>query len=69
LRKKLDRIERIPDPTKHKESKDLGVLLLKSMSAIRDLASFYQISMSQEGHLSTSERERLSMKKIELDQN
>ncbi len=62
LEEKLDQIERIPDPSRHKESKDLGVSLVESMSAIGDLTSFYQSSVSQEAHLSTDERERISKK-------
>jgi len=59
---KLDQIERIPDPSKQKESKDLGVTLVESMSAIGDMMSLYQDSVSQESHLSTDDRERLSIK-------
>jgi len=59
---KLDQIERIPDPSKQKESKDLGVTLVESMSAIGDMMSLYQDSVAQESHLSTDDRERLSIK-------
>jgi len=62
LEEKLDRIERIPDPSRHKESKDLGVTLVESISAIGDLTTFYQSHISQESHLSTDEHERLSKK-------
>ncbi|TFH02439.1 MAG: hypothetical protein E4H14_17650 [Candidatus Thorarchaeota archaeon] len=62
LEEKLDQIERIPDPAKHKESKDLGVTLLESMATFGDLTSIYQSSVSREAHLSTEDRERISKK-------
>ncbi|MGY5881342.1 MAG: hypothetical protein RTV31_13905 [Candidatus Thorarchaeota archaeon] len=62
LEEQLDQIERIPDPSKQKESKDLGVTLVESMGAIGDLMSLYQDSVSQEAHLSTNDRERLATK-------
>jgi len=66
LDEKLDRIERIPDPTMHKESRDLGVSLLESISANGDLTTFYQTSVFKEAHLNTAERERLSRKEEQV---
>ena len=66
LDEKLDQIDRqleeIPDPLKHRGSKDEGVALLDSVSAIGDLLSFYQSSSSHEAHLSTDDQDRRSMK-------
>ena len=62
LEEKLDQIERIPDPSKHKESKDMGVTLVDSMSALGDVMSIYQDSVTQEAHLSSDNQERLSKK-------
>jgi hypothetical protein len=62
LEEKLDKIERMPDPSKHKKSKDLGVTLVESMAAMGDLLSIYQDSIAEEANLSTSDRERLSKK-------
>ncbi len=65
LEVKLDQIERIPDPLKHKESKDLGVTLMESLSALGDLISDYQDSVSQEAYLNV-DRERLSKKEEKI---
>jgi len=63
---KLDQVNRhldkIPDPSKHKGSRDEGVALVESMAAVGDLLSFYQSSVSRESHLSTDDRDRLSKK-------
>ena len=64
LEEKLDRIDRqlakVPDPSKHKGSKDDGVTLIESLSTLSDLLSFYQSGISHEAHLSTTDRERIS---------
>ena len=70
LEEKLDKVnrqlEKVPDPSKHKESKDVGVALLESVSVVGDLLSFYQSSISQESHLSSGDRDRLSKKEEEV---
>ena len=64
LVEKLDqvdrRLDRIPDPSKHKGSKDVGVAMVESMAALGDLVSVYQSSVSHEAHLSTDDRDRVS---------
>lgn len=55
-------LEKVPDPSKHMGSKDVGVALLDSISSVGDLLSFYQSSVSREAHLSTDDRDRLSVK-------
>lgn len=66
LEEKLDRIDRqlakVPDPSKHKGSKDEGITLIESLSTLSDLLSFYQSGISHEAHLSTTDRERISKK-------
>ena len=66
LEEKLDRVsrqlEKVPDPSKHKGSKDEGVALLDSISTLGDILSFYQSSVSREAHLSTDDQDRLSKK-------
>lgn len=56
------KLDRIPDPSKHRGSKDEGVALLDSISTIGDMLSFYQSSAVHEAHLSTDDRDRLSKK-------
>ncbi|MHA1480064.1 MAG: hypothetical protein ACTSQZ_01395 [Candidatus Thorarchaeota archaeon] len=55
-------IKRVPDPSKQKGSKDLGVVLVESMGTIGDLLSLYQTAVSREAHLSTKDRKRISKK-------
>ncbi|MGY5858045.1 MAG: zinc ribbon domain-containing protein, partial [Candidatus Thorarchaeota archaeon] len=66
LVEKLDPVQRhldkIPDPSKHKESKDVGIAMVESMAALGDLLSVYQSSVSHEAHLSTDDRDRVSKK-------
>jgi len=66
LEEKLNRVDRhlesVTNLSKQDGSKDLGVSILESMSAIGDLLSFYQDSISHEAYLSSSDRERLSQK-------
>jgi len=69
LEEKLDnvnrQIERVPDVSEQDGSKDMGITLLESMSAIGDLLSFYQSKVSQEAYLDSS-RERLSQKEEKI---
>lgn len=69
LEEKIDRvdrqIERTPDLSKQDGSKDMGITLLESMSAIGDLLSFYQSKVSNEAYLGSS-RERLSQKEEKI---
>jgi uncharacterized OB-fold protein len=64
--KKLDQIDqqlaRVPDPTKQKGSRDVGIVLLESMSTMGDLMSEYESSVADEAHLSTDDRDRISKK-------
>lgn len=64
LVEKLDQVDRrldkIPDPSKHKGSKDVGVAMVESMAALGDLLSVYQSGVSHEAHLSTDDRDRVS---------
>ncbi|MGY5858083.1 MAG: hypothetical protein RTU63_01840 [Candidatus Thorarchaeota archaeon] len=66
LEEKLDQVtrklDRVPDPSKHKGSKDVGIALIESMSAMGDLLSMYQDVVASEAHLSTDDRDRLSKK-------
>ena len=66
LEERLDQVsrqlEKVPDPSKHMGSKDVGVALLDSISSVGDLLSFYQSSVSREAHLSSGDRDRLSAK-------
>ena len=66
IEKTLDRlhqqIRRVPDPSKQKGSKDLGVVLVESMGTIGDLLSLYQGAVAHEAHLSTKDRKRISKK-------
>ncbi|MHA1614993.1 MAG: hypothetical protein ACTSYJ_09125, partial [Candidatus Thorarchaeota archaeon] len=69
LEEKLDRVDRhadrASDLSKQEGSKDMGIALLESMSAIGDLLSFYQSKVSQEAYLGSS-RERLSQKEEKI---
>ncbi|MHA1849798.1 MAG: hypothetical protein ACTSW8_00895 [Candidatus Thorarchaeota archaeon] len=66
LEEKLDHVtrtlDRIPDPSKQKGSKDDGMVLLDTFAEIGDLMSSYQDTVSDETHLSTDARDRLSKK-------
>jgi hypothetical protein len=66
VEEKLDRaakhLDRIPDPSKHKGSKDLGLALIESMSSLGNLLSVYQSTASSEAHLSTEDHDRISTK-------
>lgn len=70
LEEKLNRVDRhlenVTDLSKQDESKDLGVALIESMSAIGDLLSFYQDIIFQEASLDSSDRKRLSRKEREM---
>lgn len=69
LEDKLDKVDRqiqkVPDLSNQDGSKDLGITLIESMSALGDLLSFYQSSVAHEAYLSTS-RERLSQKEEKI---
>ncbi len=69
LEEKLDyvnrQIERVPDLSEQDGSKDKGITLIESMSAIGDLLSFYQSNVSHEAYLGSS-RERLSQKEEKI---
>jgi len=66
LEKKLDQvdrhIEKVAVLSKQQGSKDTGIALVESVSAIGDLLSNYQSNVSREAHLSSDDRERLSKK-------
>lgn len=70
LEEKLDEVDRqiqkVPDLSNQEGSKDLGITLIESMSAIGDLLSFYQSNVSQEAYLSSSNRDRLSQKEEKI---
>jgi hypothetical protein len=66
LEEKLDRVtqklDRIPDPSKQKGSKDTGIVLVETFAEIGDMMSDYQDSISQEAHLNADDSDRLSKK-------
>lgn len=66
IEEKLDRVtqklDRVPDPSKQKGSKDAGIVLVETFAEIGDLVSAYQDRVSDEAHLSTNDRNRLSKK-------
>jgi hypothetical protein len=70
LEEKLDRVarklDRFPDSSKRKISKDEGIALVDSVSALSDMLSFYQSSVSNEAHLSTDDRSRISVKEEKI---
>ena len=55
-------LDRIPDSNKHKGTRDEGVIMVESLSALGDLLSVYQSKVSSEAHLSTDDQERISKK-------
>jgi hypothetical protein len=70
LEEKIDRathhLDRVPDPSRHKGSKDVGVALVESMAAVGDLLAEYQGDVSHEAHLSTDDRDRISVKEARI---
>ncbi len=54
-------IRKVPDPKKG-GSKDAGVILLEAFATMSDILSFYQDGISNEAHLDTDDRKRLSNK-------
>ncbi len=52
-------IRKVPD-TKKGGSKDAGVVLLEALANMSDILSFYQDGISNEAHLDTDDRKRLS---------
>jgi len=66
LEDQVDRqIQKVPDLSKQDGSKDTGFTLVESMSAVGDLLSSYQSSISHEAYLGSS-RERRSQKKEKI---
>ncbi len=66
LEDQVDRqIQKVPDLSKQDGSKDTGIALVESMSAVGDLLSSYQSSISHEAYLGSS-RERRSQKEEKI---
>ncbi len=55
-------LDRIPDSTKYKGTRDEGVIMIESLSALGDLLSVYQSKVSNETRLSTDDHDRISKK-------
>jgi len=55
-------LDRIPDSNRHKGTRDEGVMMVESLSALGDLLSVYQSKVSNEAHLSTDDHDRISKK-------
>jgi len=55
-------LDRIPDSNKHKGTRDEGVIMIESLSALGDLLSVYQNKVSDEAHLTTEDHDRISNK-------
>lgn len=55
-------LDRIPDSNKHKGTRDEGVIMIESLSALGDLLSVYQSKVSSEAYLSTEDQDRISKK-------
>jgi len=59
-------LDRIPDSNKHKGTRDEGVIMIESLSALGDLLSVYQNKASSEAHLSTDDQDRISKKEEKI---
>ena len=66
MEEKLDNaaqyLDRIPDASKHKGTRDEGVIMIESLSALGDLLSVYQNKVSDEARLSTEDHDRITKK-------
>ncbi len=60
LDKLYGKIKKVPDPSKHKGSRDLGRDLIEGFSIMGDLLSMYQDTIAKEAYLDSKERNRVS---------
>ncbi len=60
LDKLYGKIKKVPDPSKHKGSRDLGRDLIEAFSIMGDLLALYQSGIAQEAYLDTKDRDRVS---------